>query len=50
MKKRIYKKPELRSVKIDNQISMVMMSEPPIGPNESISVKQTTIANPYKIG
>jgi hypothetical protein len=50
MKKRMYIKPELKSIKIDNQISMVMMS-PPTGPNESISIQQqSTVSNPYKIG
>jgi len=50
MKKRSYKKPELKSIRIDNQISMVMMSDvPPTGPNESLGVQQTNSVDPYKI-
>lgn len=50
MKKRTYKKPELKSIRIDNQISMVMMSEaPPTGPNESLGIQQTSSVDPYKI-
>jgi len=50
MKKRTYKKPEVKSIRIDNQISMVMMSEvPPNGPNEPQSIYQTNSIDPYKI-
>jgi hypothetical protein len=50
MKKRMYKKPELKSVRIDNQISMVMMSDvPPTGPGESVNMQHTNVADPYKI-
>jgi len=50
MKKRTYKKPELKSIRIDNQISMVMMSEvPPSGPNESLIIQQKNSVDPYKI-
>jgi hypothetical protein len=48
MKKLKYTKPTLKKVAIDNQISMVMMS-PPIGPDESLGVKQTQGQNPYKM-
>ena len=50
--KRSYKKPELKSIKIDNQISMVMMSPvPPTGPgNEnSVNMQQSSTVDPYKI-
>jgi len=51
MKKRTYKKPEVKSIRIDNQISMVMMSEvPPTGPGESsINLQQSNSVDPYKI-
>jgi len=50
MKKRIYKKPEVKSIRIDNQISMVMMSDvPPSGPGETQSILQNNTADPYKI-
>ena len=51
MKKRTYKKPELKSIRIDNQISMVMMSDtPPSGPGESgINLQQSNSVDPYKI-
>ena len=50
MKKRTYKKPELKSIRIDNQISMVMMSEvPPSGPGESVNIPQSNSVDPYKI-
>jgi len=50
MKKRTYKKPDLKSIKIDNQISMVMMSDiPPSGPNESLGLQQSNSVDPYKI-
>jgi len=35
MKKKIYTKPEVKKVKIDNEISMVMMSSPPGDPESS---------------
>jgi len=46
--KRIYSKPEMKSIKIDNQISMVMMSDtPPDDPEKSgINLRND---NPYKI-
>ena len=50
MKKRIYKRPEVKSIRIDNQISMVMMSDvPPTGPGESMNIPQSNSVDPYKI-
>ena len=53
MKKRAYKKPVIKSIRIDNQISMVMMSvTPPDGPpgtENSLSQQQTNLIDPYKI-
>ena len=44
--KRIYSKPEMKSIKIDNQISMVMMSDnnPPDDPSSNLRND-----NPYKM-
>ncbi|NTW32069.1 MAG: hypothetical protein HGB12_05515 [Bacteroidetes bacterium] len=45
--KRTYNKPEIKIIKIDNEISMVMMS--PLGnPNESIDPGHFCL-NPFKI-
>ena len=44
--KRLYSKPELKSIRIDNQISMVMMSEPPV---EGENLQHTNNTDPYKI-
>jgi len=48
--RKTYSKPVVKSVKIDNQISMVMMSElPPTAPGESLVLNQANKVNPYKI-
>jgi hypothetical protein len=48
--KRTYIKPQLKAIKIDNQISMVMMSvTPPAGPGELVNMQQINNSNPYKI-
>lgn len=48
-KKRKYSKPEITVVKIDNQISLVMMSANPGGdPDESIQPDHFSF-NPFKI-
>jgi hypothetical protein len=44
--KRVYSKPELKSIRIDNQISMVMMSEPPV---EGVNMQHSNTVDPYKI-
>ncbi len=44
-KKRVYKRPEIRKVSIDNEISMVMMSFGPGGDPESSIMKKM---NPLK--
>ena len=44
--KKQYSKPAIKRVKIDNQISMVMMS-PPGDPESSIG--QPSMPNPFKI-
>ena len=35
--KRMYNCPEIFSIKLDNEISLVLESNPPIGPDEGIS-------------
>jgi len=50
MKKQVYKKPRIQKIRIDNQISLVMMTNeftPPSGPfgNTHTENKKT---NPYK--
>ena len=37
LKKRTYSPPRFICVKLDNEISLVLESEPPTGPNESLS-------------
>jgi len=46
--KRVYSKPTLNSIKIDNQITMVMMSaiEPP---TEGLNMQHSNTIDPYKI-
>jgi len=45
--KRKYVKPEFKSIKIDNQISMVMMSPTP--PEEHVNMQLSNTVDPYKI-
>jgi secreted Zn-dependent insulinase-like peptidase len=47
IKKRTYSKPQIERIKLDNEISMVMMS-PPGDPNGSIQPEHFSI-NPFKI-
>lgn len=47
-KKRTYVKPEVKTVRIDNQISMVMMTNPPGDPGGQ-NMQELDTANPYKI-
>jgi hypothetical protein len=46
--KRVYSKPAIASIKIDNQISMVMMSTgtPPV---EGFNNQHTNTMDPYKV-
>ena len=47
-KKRKYQKPEIIKVKIDSEISLVMLSEPPIEPYGN-NLNNNNSMNPYKI-
>jgi hypothetical protein len=44
--KRKYSKPELKTIKIDNQISMVMQTTPPL---EGVNMPHSNTVDPYKI-
>ncbi|NTW32315.1 MAG: hypothetical protein HGB12_06785 [Bacteroidetes bacterium] len=46
--KRTYSKPQIERVKIDNEISMVMMSPPPLDPGGSIDPVHFSF-NPFKL-
>jgi hypothetical protein len=48
-KKRRYAKPEIKSVKIDSQISMVMQTDTPPGDPGAENLNQDEVHNPYKI-
>ena len=49
--KRFYSKPELKTIRIDNQISMVMMSDanPQGDPESAVNVQNSNTIDPYKI-
>jgi secreted Zn-dependent insulinase-like peptidase len=47
IKKRTYSKPQIERIKLDNEISMVMMS-PPGDPDGSIQTEHFSI-NPFKM-
>ena len=46
--KRSYTKPKIECVKLDNEISMVMMSAPPADPDGSLQPDNFSI-NPFKM-
>jgi len=46
--KRVYSKPEFKTIRIDNQISMVMMSTPE-PPTEGVNMNNVSTIDPYKI-
>ena len=43
--KRIYLHPEITCIELDNEISLALESNPPLGPDE---VVQSTQSNPFK--
>lgn len=43
--KRIYSNPEIIIIELDNEISLALESNPPLGPDE---VVQSTQINPFK--
>jgi hypothetical protein len=47
IKKRTYSKPQVERIKLDNEISMVMMS-PPLDPDGSIQPEHFSV-NPFKM-
>lgn len=47
-KRRIYISPVIDLIKLDNEISLALQSEPPIGPNEIAQVTPLNYSNPFK--
>ena len=45
---REYVKPEIGIIKIDNEVSLSLESNPPIGPDEKLLISEQNIADPYK--
>ena len=41
-KKRIYSQPDIELIKLDNEISLALQSEPPGGPGESGIIRKST--------
>lgn len=46
--KRTYNIPKLELVKLDNDISLILESEPPTGPNEAFASPQYFNNDPFK--
>jgi len=46
--KRTYMNPDIELIKLDNEISLILESEPPIGPDEIVQATQFNQANPFK--
>lgn len=50
IEKRIYTAPQIIQIKLDNEISLALESDPPIGPDESIThVSGCFNNNPFEI-
>jgi hypothetical protein len=48
--KRIYKNPAIKLIKLDNEISLALQSEPPLGPGEGTLLAPEYMNNdPFKI-
>ena len=49
--KKVYSKPELKTIRIDNQISMVMMSDvnPEGDPEKAENIQHLNVKYPFKI-
>lgn len=47
--KQIYKKPSIILIELDNEISLILESSPPIGPNEAFLTPENCKFEPYKI-
>ncbi len=46
--KKIYEIPQIKLIKLDNEISLVLSSDPPIGPGETMNqVPEYFNNNPY---
>lgn len=47
-KKRNYHQPEIREIKLDNEISLQLESAPPTGPGETKNFPENSLNDPYK--
>lgn len=47
-KKRAYTAPEIEHVKLDNEISLILESSPPVGPFESKNTPEYFHNDPFK--
>ncbi|MDD4968317.1 MAG: hypothetical protein PHT07_02695 [Paludibacter sp.] len=46
--KRVYSSPEIEHVKLDNDISLILESDPPNGPNETNNTPEYFKNDPFK--
>lgn len=47
--KKIYSEPQIELIKLDNEISLSLLSDPPYGPGETIGAAPQYLSNdPYK--
>ncbi len=44
-----YQSPEIVMIKLDNEISLALESDPPIQDGESVNLINMKVQNPYKI-
>ena len=46
--KKNYISPVIELIKLDNEISLILESQPPIGPEEIVQITQFNQINPFK--
>lgn len=47
--KQIYKKPSIILIELDNEISLILESSPPVGPDEAFLTPQNNKYEPFRI-
>lgn len=49
--KKIYSSPVIEKIVLDNQISLILESNPPFGPSEAarITVPNSLVTNPFRV-
>lgn len=47
-KKKVYLAPEIKLIKLDNEISLALESAPPDGPGEFVNLNNSESDNPFK--